>query len=220
MIAKKTNKADLEKNRGLRIQLSLTIVLVAVLFVIQYETLNKTDNYNYNTARVEYEIELNKSVGNEKLVQPLPQNNLAEMLSIINDDYYVEYEVDNNTLGDISVVDLSNYEDEVLVNEIVIVNDRKAEFPGGNESLKSYIQNNLKYPKKAVSQDIQGSVLVRFVVNEKGKVKLPEIIGKVHPLLDNEALRIIKNMPDWNPAFINGAYAEFKVVIPVNFIIY
>lgn len=81
---------------------------------------------------------------------------------------------------------------------------KEANFPGGEDAFCSYIKDNMNYNEEAKMKDIQGRVIVRFTVDEQGKVKKPEVIRSIHPLLDTEALRLIKNMPDWEPEMING----------------
>jgi len=79
-----------------------------------------------------------------------------------------------------------------------------ASFPGGEKELRKYIIENMQYSEEAKMKDIQGRVIVKFKVNETGKVKDPEVIRSIHPILDTEAIRLVKNMPDWNSQLING----------------
>ena len=77
----------------------------------------------------------------------------------------------------------------------------------------------LKYPKEAVRQGIQGRVLVDFVVDEKGKVRDVRVLKGVHPLLDDEAVKVVSASPDWKAARDRGKkvkcgmslYVEFKL---------
>ena len=81
---------------------------------------------------------------------------------------------------------------------------KEAHFPGGVDAFYSYVQDNIQYNEEAKKKDIQGRVIVSFTIDEQGKVKQPEVIRSIHPLLDTEALRLIKNMPDWEPEMINS----------------
>lgn len=81
-----------------------------------------------------------------------------------------------------------------------------------------YIPANLKYPEEAKKNGITGKVFVEFLVDEKGKVRDAKIKQSVNPLLDDEALRVISSMPDWNPGR-NDKDKPVKVVmvLPIMF---
>lgn len=91
------------------------------------------------------------------------------------------------------------------------------EFPGGREALKHFLAQHIQYPAEAREKNIQGKVWVQFVVDEQGKVMQPQIVKGVDPLLDQEALRIVKLMPDWKPAQQNGKSVEASFLFPLDF---
>lgn len=93
-----------------------------------------------------------------------------------------------------------------------------ATFKGGKEALKKYFKENLNYPKEALNQDIQGRVYVKFKITEYGKIKDVKVIRSIHPLIDNEAIRLINTMPDWIPAKANDEQVRSEQVLPVIFI--
>lgn len=95
---------------------------------------------------------------------------------------------------------------------------KNAEFIGGKDALKQYIKTNIHYPEEARKNNIQGRVYVKFTVNRYGKIKNIKVIRSIHPLLDNEAIRLIKNMPDWIPAKSGNETTESEQVLPVIFI--
>jgi len=221
MEVKKTNKANLEKSRGLRVQLGIILVVSVILFVMQYDTKKKTTAYNFNAAEIELELELDTHQSSKKISRPLPKSNFTEIYSIINqtniDDTSRILLFDN--YNNIKPVDLSFDESSLEIEEVYNLTDRPAEFPGGKSGLSAYLNNNLHYPEKAKELNIQGSVLVKFTIDNNGAAKEIELIGKVHYLLDEEAVRLIKKMPKWNPAFISGKYTDYKIVLPINFML-
>lgn len=100
--------------------------------------------------------------------------------------------------------------------------DFKPSFLGSTDPvmfLKKWVYVYLKYPQEAVRQGIQGRVLVDFVIDEKGKVTDVSVARGVDPLLDEEAVKVIKASPDWKPARLAGKkvkcamslYVEFKL---------
>jgi protein TonB len=90
-------------------------------------------------------------------------------------------------------------------------------FPGGEPALFKYIGENLNYPLDAQINNIQGKVLLKFVVNPDGSADRIEILRSVDPLLDNEAMRVIKSLPRFKPGKQGGVAVPVWFVIPVSF---
>ncbi len=95
--------------------------------------------------------------------------------------------------------------------------DNMPEFPGGVQGLLNYMRETIKYPAQARQDTIQGRVLVTFVINKDGSIVEPEVVKSAHPLLDEEALRMVEKMPAWKPGEQNGKPVRVKYTIPVNF---
>lgn len=93
----------------------------------------------------------------------------------------------------------------------------KPQFPGGDKALVQFIDNNLKYPEEAQKQKWEGKTLVAFTVNEDGSLTNVRVLKSSQVVLDAEAMRIIKLMPKWSPATVNGTPKKEMVVLPVNF---
>jgi TonB family protein len=90
-------------------------------------------------------------------------------------------------------------------------------YPGGNTELLAFIANNIKYPRKAKAQNIQGRVFLRFVVDTEGNVTRPEIMRGVDPLLDAEAVRVVSSIKGFVPGKQNGKLVEVYYQLPINF---
>jgi TonB family protein len=90
-------------------------------------------------------------------------------------------------------------------------------YPGGNEALLKYIIDSTHYPKDAKIQNIQGKVLVRFVVNANGSVQDVSVLKGVSPSLDAESVRIVKTLPKFKPAELEGKTVPVWYVIPIQF---
>lgn len=117
----------------------------------------------------------------------------------------------------LSVANRSYSQTEKNTNEIYSVVDKMPKFPGGDPELLKYIKGSLKYPEKAKEDKIEGIVFVTFVISPKGKVLNPKVVGSVHPLLDDEALRLVKEMPKWE-AGMNGEQAvSVQYNLPIRF---
>ncbi len=90
-------------------------------------------------------------------------------------------------------------------------------FPGGSGAMKNFISSSLSYPSEAAEKDIQGLVVYNFVVELDGTLSDFEIMHRAHPLLDAEALRIIKSMPPWRPAVYKGNNVRARNYVPMYF---
>lgn len=91
-------------------------------------------------------------------------------------------------------------------------------YPGGQKALVQYLSENVKYPEEAKKNGIEGRVLVQFVVDKDGsigQVKVARSGGD--KTLDNEAIRVIKAMPNWKPGTVRGKNVRVKYKLPVNF---
>jgi protein TonB len=96
--------------------------------------------------------------------------------------------------------------------------EKMPEYPGGEAALSTFVENNISYPQDAVDQNTEGTVNVSFVVDEKGKVMNPVATGKSAGRgLDEEAVKIVKQMPDWKPGLVHGKPVKTRLLLPVTF---
>ena len=94
------------------------------------------------------------------------------------------------------------------------------QFPGGDAALISFLNENIKYPPKAVQDKVEGKVIVQFMVKKTGKIDDVKVLRSVRKDLDDEAVRVVKMMPDFIPAKQNGEVADMPYTIPVSFKLY
>jgi TonB family protein len=103
------------------------------------------------------------------------------------------------------------------IKEIFVVVEEMPRFPGGDQALFNHVYENVKYPPEAKAQGIQGSVILRFVITAEGKVADVTIVRGVHPLLDEEAVRVMNTVPDWTPGRQGGRPVDVWYSVPINF---
>jgi TonB family protein len=106
-------------------------------------------------------------------------------------------------------------------DSLFIIKDEDAEFPNGGLAFTNYLKQNLVYPSEEKIKGVSGTVYVLFTINEVGNIEDIKILRgiKGFPNLDNEALRLIKNMPKWNPAIKNGKPIKTRYSYPVKFVL-
>lgn len=93
------------------------------------------------------------------------------------------------------------------------------EFPGGQPALATYVNDHLTYPQQAIDDNTDGTVKVSFVVDEKGKVTGARLLNgtKLGKGLDEEALKVVTNMPAWKPGKVNGKNVKTRLELPIAF---
>ena len=99
---------------------------------------------------------------------------------------------------------------------IFTIVEQMPEFPGGMEALYQFLAANIKYPgTKDVS--VVGKVIVSFVIEKDGTVSDAKVVRKLHPAFDEEALRVVKLMPKWEPGRQDGKPVRVQFNLPINF---
>ena len=139
---------------------------------------------------------------------------------------------DDDEMNGIGVMEIDSFDDqtdsvdsssiyigdeEEEEGDIVYRPDKVAQFPGGMESLKSFLQKNICYPPKAIEKGINGIVVVKFHVNKHGDISDVEVVRSIDSLLDSEAVRVVTSMPRWIPAEWHGKAARSTFRLPINF---
>ena len=139
---------------------------------------------------------------------------------------------DDDEMNGIGVMEIDSFDDQTVSvdsssiyigdeeeeeGDIVYRPDKVAQFPGGMESLKSFLQKNICYPPKAIEKGINGIVVVKFHVNKHGHISNVEVVRSADPLLDAEAVRVVQSMPKWIPAEMDGKAVRSIFRLPVRF---
>ena len=90
-------------------------------------------------------------------------------------------------------------------------------FPGGDMAMMEFLSKNIKYPVEAQKKELQGRVVVSFVVEKDGSLSDVKVAKSVDPQLDEEALRVVKSMPNWTPGMHNGKTVRVKYYVPITY---
>jgi len=90
-------------------------------------------------------------------------------------------------------------------------------YTGGNEAMFRQLAKNTTYPQKAAQEGIEGTVLVSAHIDTDGTLTTAEVYKSVHPLLDEEALRVVRLLKKWEPAYVSGVATKMNLLIPIVF---
>ena len=103
------------------------------------------------------------------------------------------------------------------VEEVFTVVEQMPQFPGGEAALMKYLQSHINYPPMAAENNVQGKVVVQFVVDKTGRVGEVKVVRSVDKDLDREAARVCKSLPKFTPGRQNGQAVSVWYTLPVNF---
>lgn len=102
-------------------------------------------------------------------------------------------------------------------NSVYDVVEQMPSFPGGISGLRTYLNQNIRYPAEAQENCVQGRVVVSFVVGKDGHISDVTVLRSVDPSLDKEAVRVVRNMPRWTPGKQGGEPVRVRYNVPVSF---
>ena len=121
-------------------------------------------------------------------------------------------------IADVGEIALDTPQEEVE-EEIFMSAEQPPMFPGGMEALMKYLNDNIIYPVIALENGVSGTVVLKFVVTKTGKIDDIQVVNSVDRALDEEAVRVVSQMPDWQPAKQNGNNVAVYFNLPVRFVI-
>ena len=115
-----------------------------------------------------------------------------------------------------SVIDQPKDDNETFSDLVV---EQLPEFPGGEDALLAYLNDHIHYPGRAVASEVSGRVILGFVVNKKGEIDELKVIRGVGYGCDEEAIRVVSNMPRWKPGRNNGKPVSVYFNLPIQFVL-
>ena len=185
-------------------------------------------SYNYSYLKNRISMMLKKKSNRWqplKILYVLPLTVLlAFVIGCFGDDEYI-FEQTQNELMEVgyntSVKDISSAEGMALKDmtpvEIYDEVENMPSFPGGMDELMKYLAQNIHYPIAAQEKGVQGSVILQFVVDADGFIGNVNVLRGVESSLDEEAIRVVENMPKWEPGILNGEKVSVRYTLPVIF---
>lgn len=227
MEVKKSPKADLEKQKMLFTQIGLVVALglMFVAFEWAQTDVKASDIFVMQEEVLEEEAIPVTRQEEIKPPPPPPPPRFTEVLNIVENDVELEeeleiedMEIDEDT--EVDFIDIGSDEDEEIdETEVFMIVETMPSFPGGEAALNRFLNENIKYPTIAQENGISGRVFINFVVNRDGQIVDAKVVRGVDPALDQEAMRVVKMMPKWNPGQQRGKPVRVSFMLPVNFVL-
>lgn len=228
MEAKKSEKADLEKKKGLHLEIGLVTILALVLVAFNLRSTDKKDSgFAQQMVSTEMEEEIIQTQQEEDIPEPEPEQPEPEVtteLEVVDDDADI-----NNELGIVDAGDNANKQQEEVVitdvggeetveeEEIFVFVEEYPSFPGGEEALYKYLGESIQYPDVARDNNITGTVIIRFVVEKDGSISKAAVAREIGGGCGKEALRVVNAMPKWKPGKQSGKAVRTEFTLPVQF---
>ena len=106
---------------------------------------------------------------------------------------------------------------QVDAEELFIDYEKKPEFPGGQTALERFIKNHLRHPVSVRESNLNGRVVCEFIVNKDGSISDIEVVRSNYSAMNDEVVRMLQEMPRWEPATSNGEPVSARYVLPVQF---
>ncbi|MBR4920053.1 MAG: energy transducer TonB [Prevotella sp.] len=237
MEQKKSPQADLEQQRTTGFLLGVILVLALLFVALEWNDIpSSDDDATLDLDELVREDEMIPMSIEEQLAKLEPDKSEpkeAEKLNIVDDN--VEILPQDEQIAE----DESEGEDETLLKELQEEEEPKAlapmginpednplqfrlvedlpQYPGGATEFMKWLTKNLQYPKVAQTRKTQGKVIAHFYVEKDGSITGLKIAQSLSKECDQEALRVLRMMPKWQPGVQNGKPCRTKVSIPIVF---
>jgi len=219
MKTKKSSRVNLDNKRNSFFLLGLSLALGTVLMAFEY----RTDSKEYLALQADWDYEEVEMLPitrppeppKPKLQCPVPVLDFE----VVEDDIEVpelEFFETEFTEDAIPDVDLGEEIDDGALVEFWDLST-KPSFVGGEKAMFQFFKEQISYPEVPRNNEIEGRVFVSFVVNKKGEITKVKVERGVDPYLDQEAIRVIESMPNWNPGKQRGKPVNVSYVLPINF---
>lgn len=219
MEPKKSPEADLEKKKGLFLQIGLVVSLAFTLIAFEWKSYDKVE-YDLGQLKVEDVPEEIIPITKQEEKPPPPPPPPAQVINVVKDDVKIENEaeIQETEVTQETVVEVQPVKEEVIDEpEIFLIVEEMPSFPGGEGQLVKYLSDNIKYPAIARENNITGTVFVTFVVGPDGSVKDVKVLRGIGGGCDEEAKRVVMAMPKWKAGKQRGKSVSVQYNLPIRF---
>lgn len=221
METKKSNRANLEKRRLMFTQIGLIVSLALAWMVFETKSYGKQEIRTFDGTTEAIPDDLVPVTIQEK-PQPIEKPKVVNMITVVdnNEEIESEIDIDVNVEEDEPIeptIPIDIIEEEIVEEVPFIIVENMPTFPGGEKKMMEYVAKNVKYPQLAKEVGTQGRVFVSFVVEKDGSITNVTILRGIGSGCDEEAMRVVKSMPKWNPGLQCGRAVRVSCNLPINF---
>ncbi len=219
MELKKSNNANLESKRIPLIIIGILFSTALVLVAFEWKTY-ETEISSLGQLDIDLIEEEIIPISQQQPPPPPPPPAPTTVIEIVEDEKEIEEELvieDMDVDEDTEIEFIEEAVEDVVEEQIFTIVEEMPSFPGGEPAMMKFLANNIKYPAIAKDANIQGTVYVTFVVNEKGEVKDVKVLRSIGGGTDEEAIRVVQSMPKWKPGKQRGKAVKVQYNLPIRF---
>jgi protein TonB len=224
MEAKKTPSADLNRTVGMFTNLGLAVAVGLTLLAFEYKSYDDSGLKDLGAASDSFEDIIDVPITQQPPPPPPPPPMEQPVIQEIPDEVKIEEKIDVNF--DVDVKETTVIKEVVITEAVVVEEKADAIFdvvetqpnpPGGMSGWNKYLSDNLKYPTQARRMGVEGSVILVFVINTDGSIQDVEVLRGIGGGCDEEAVKIVKNAPKWEPGKQRGRAVRTRMRLPIKF---
>ena len=204
-----------KKSSGWTMAKALYVLPIAAFAAIAFANCSKTESEN--TQDFTYDQELFAQLPKDRSVKFVGYNLDGTECLLVRDADGTVRRLPAAEMGVRGVtIPLENR--EIPESEVYTTVEDMPEYPGGDLELRKYIAETVRYPEEAKANNQCGKVFVKFVIDKEGNVRDVELArGTGFESIDNEAMRVVKTLPQWKPGRQRGEAVNVSYVVPINF---
>ncbi len=217
---KKNPQVDLRKKSGLFINIGFVVSLIFVLFAFEYKSYEDGNPIplDYGNTVFEDEIHIPPTILNPP---PPPPPKEVVFITVKNEEPII----DDFPIIDIDITDTTSFlkfskieEPPIeIVKDSFIIVEHMPSYPGGLNALYKYIGKKIKYPSQARRMGVEGKVFISFTINKEGRLTNIKLLRGIGSGCDEEAIRVLKKLPKWNPGKQRGKPVKVSMTLPITF---
>ena len=221
MEPKKNPKIDLGRKSGMFFNIGLCTTLLLTIFAFEYKSYDEFEIVELGQPEADFE-ELVEIPQTAQPPPPPPKVKLPEIIEIpdeeeIEEEIEVELDVEVTEETVVEEIVFEEAPAEESADEIFTIVEENASFPGGLKAFAKYLRKNIKYPGQAKRIGVEGKVFVQFIVETDGTLTDIKVVKGIGAGCDEEAVRIIRKSPRWNPGKQRGRAVRQKMVQFISF---
>lgn len=220
----KSKQANLENKRIVYFEVGLMLALALVLLAFEWRSTDTGDIGIRFDRAVLVEEDMAEITVQKKKQPEMPKPQLVQKIEVVlddveidDDDLVINAENDENTVNDLDRMIEDEPERETEEETPFRIVQEMPSFPGGDQAYFKYMNSNLKYPAWAREANIKGTVYVQFIIGTDGAVRDASVQRGIGGGCDEEALRVVSNMPRWNPGRQLNKAVPVIMILPVKF---
>ncbi len=221
MEIKKNPKVDLEKRRGLFLNIGLCVSLLLVIAAFEWRSYDRGAGMDLGTIEDDFE-DLMEIPPTEQPPPPPPVIQQPEIIEVpdeeeIEEEIEIEIDVEITEETVIEEIIFEEAPEEEEVDEIFTIVEDQPTPPGGMGAFYKYVATTLRYPAQARRMGIEGKVFVQFVVDKDGSLTDVQAIKGIGAGCDEEAVRVISKAKRWSPGKQRGRPVKVRMILPITF---